>query len=247
MDWLKKALDNQISRARNPGSAIGAADLRALQQTSRDLNSVIEQLSPAYREANQNYAAMSRQINGMDVARDLERRYTPAAAEFGQTAEEQGAAYMRALRNAQDSVRGATGRDMDLAGAMPTGDIYALENVARDLARQQYAQRAGRAAGSPTAQNLLSQNLIGEMMRGAGLPVTAAADSTLLNTLLRPIQFAGRLAEPRVLNRLAEYAVNPNEAAAALRALPPQQANALASYLNNLQLPVRAAPVLTSD
>lgn len=247
LDWLKKALDNQISRARNPGSAIGAADLRALQQTSRDLNSVIEQLAPAYREANQNYAAMSRQINSMDVARDLERRYTPAAAEFGQSAEEQGAAYMRALRNAQNSVRGATGRDMALGDAMSTADIYQLENVARDLSRQQYAQRAGRAVGSPTAQNLLSQNLIAEVMRGAGLPLTAAADSTLLNTLLRPVQFAGRLAEPRVLNRLAEYAVNPNEAAAALRALPPQEANALANYLNNLQLPARAAPVLTSD
>ena len=247
MDWLKKALDNQISRARNPGSAIGAADLRALQQTSRDLNSVIEQLAPAYREANQNYAAMSRQVNSMDVARDLERRYTPAAAEFGQSAEEQGAAYMKALRNAQDSVRGATGRDMALGDAMSSADIYQLENVARDLARQQYAQRAGRAVGSPTAQNLLSQDFIRQVMEGAGLPASAAVDSTLLNTLLRPVQFAGRLAEPRVLNRLADYAVNPNEAAAALRALPPREANALANYFNNMQLPARAAPVLTSE
>ena len=246
MDWLKKALDNQISRARNPGSAIGAADLRALQQTSRDLNSVIEQLSPAYREANQNYAIASRQINGMDVARDLERRYTPAAAEFGETAEEQGAAYMKALRNAQDSVRGATGRDMTMADALPTADIYQLENVARDLARQQYAQRAGRAVGSPTAQNLLSQNLIRQVMEGAGLPASAAVDSTVLNTLLRPIQFAGRLAEPRVNNRLMELALDPQQAAEALHRLPPAQQRAIANQMR-LQLPARVAPAISAD
>lgn len=246
MDWLKKALDNQISRARNPGSAIGAADLRALQQTSRDLNSVIEQLAPAYREANQNYAAMSRQVNSMDVARDLERRYTPAAAEFGQTAEEQGAQYMKALRAAQDSVRGATGRDMALGDAMSTADIHALESVARDLARQQFAQRAGRATGSPTAQNLMSQNMIRQIMEGAGLPASAAADSTVFNTLLRPIQFAGRLAEPRVQNRLAELALDPQAASVALRRLPPAQQNRLLESLA-LQAPVRAAPAITAD
>lgn len=244
LDWMKKALDNQISRANRGNTSIGAEDLRALMQTRDDLNRTLEQLAPAYREANRNYAAMSRQINGMDVARDLERRYTPAAAEFGQTAREQGAAYAKALRDAQESVRGATGRNQALGDVMSTADIFALENVARDLSRKQYSQEAGRAVGSPTTQNMLSQHMIRQVMEGAGLPASAASHSTVLNTLLSPVQFAGRLAEPRVRNRLAELALSPEQAAVALRQTP---GNPLTNYLLQMQAPTRAAPLLTSD
>lgn len=229
LDWLKKSLDNQISKAAGPNSAIGKADLAALQRTSADLNSVIEQIAPAYREANRNYAQMSRQINSMDVARDLERTYTPASEVFGGTsAKEQGAAYMKALRNAQDNVKKSTGRNMDLSDAMSTPDIYRLENVARDLSRKSYLESAGNPAGSATAQNMMSQNMIRNIMEGAGLPAEALSNNTLFNTVLRPVEFAAKLATPRVLNRLAELAISPQEAAIALQRLPPAQANQLA-------------------
>jgi hypothetical protein len=217
LDWMRKALSNQISKAKASGAT---EDVRALTQTYDDLGKTLEQLSPKYAEANRNYAQMSRQINSMDVARDLENRYTPAAAEFGQSARENGAAYMKALKAAQDNVKKATGRDQSISDVMSTADIAKLENVARDLARKQYAQEAGRAVGSPTAQNMLSQNFIQNIMEGAGLPASAAIENALLNTLLRPLEFAGRLAEPKVTNRLSELAMNPEAAAAALRYVP---------------------------
>lgn len=244
LDWVKKALDNQISKARVPNSSIGAEDLRALVQTRNDLNATLEHLVPAYREANRNFAAMSRQINGMDVARDLDRAYSPVASNFGSTAKEQGAAYMKAMRNAQDSVKGSTGLDHDLAHTMSTSDIFALENVARDLARKQYAESAGAAVGSPTAQNLLSQYFINRVAQGAGANGGGAASSTILNTLLRPLQFAGRLAEPGVNNRLLELYLNPQRAGQVLQSLPPAQANSLLQLFN--QAP-RAVPALTAD
>jgi len=230
MDWLRKALSNQISKAKASGAA---EDVRALTKTYQDLGATLEQLAPKYAEANRNYAAMSKQINSMDVARDLEKRYTPAAAEFGQSAQEQGAAYMKALKAAQDSVKKSTGRDQALGDVMSTPDIAKLENVAKDLARKQYSQEAGRAVGSPTAQNLISQNFIQQIMEGAGLPASAAMESTLLNTMLRPLQFAGRLAEPRVNNRLAELMLDPEAAAAALKNLPPAQRNEALKLLSN--------------
>lgn len=244
LDWVKKALDNQISKARAPNSSIGAEDLRALVQTRNDLNATLEHLVPAYREANRNYAAMSRQINGMDVARDLDQAYSPVAANFGTSAKEQGAAYMKAMRNAQDSVKRSTGLDQDLAQTMSTADIFALENVARDLARKQYAESAGAAVGSPTAQNLLSQYFINQVAQGAGASGRAAAGSTALNTMLRPLQFAGRLAEPAVNNRLLELYLNPQRAGEVLQTLPPAQANSLLRYFN--QAP-RVTPALTAD
>lgn len=250
LDWVKKALDNQISKAGSPGSGIGKADLAALQNTSRDLNSVLEQLSPAYNEANRNFAKMSKQINSMDVARSLEDTYTPAAASFGGTnAREQGAMYMKALRKAQDSVKGATGRNMDLSDAMSTPDIYALENVAKDLARKDFSETAGKATGSPTMQNMLSQHLIREIAQGAGLPSVAATNNTLLNAMLGPVNFAGKfLVEPKVMNRLAELAISPAEAARALKTLPPAQANRLAQKIGLIPLTVtRSAPAISAD
>ena len=248
LDWVKKALDNQISRANRGNNSIGAEDLRALMRTRDDLNATLEQLAPAYREANRNYAQMSRQINSMDVARDLERRYTPAAGNFGLSAREQGTSYMRGLREAQDSVRRSTGRDMSLGDTMGTADIFALENVARDLARVQYAQEAGRAVGSPTAQNMLSQYFINRVLSESGLPqsvITGAQGSTVVNSLLRPVEFAGRLALPRVQNRLAELVLSPEEAAQALRAFRPPQ-NALAVPDDLAELPYRVAPAISA-
>jgi hypothetical protein len=247
LDWVKKAIDNQISKASSPGSALGKADLNALQNTSRDLNALLEQISPAYNEANRSYAQMSRQINSMDVARSLEKKYTPASQSFsGTNSKEQGAAYMKALREAQDSVKGATGRKMDLSQSMSTPDIFALENVAKDLARKEYAETAGRAVGSPTAQNVVSQHVIRQMMKSAGLPEEMAASNVLLNSILRPVNFAGKLAEPKIQNRLLELSLSPQEAAAALSRLPPRQANALFNLLS-LQAPLRMAPPLSAD
>lgn len=259
LDWIKKALDNKISMASSPASGIGKADLAALQQTKRDLMSTIEQLSPAYKEANDNFAKMSRKVNSMEVARSLDKSYTPVAANFGTSAKEQGNAYMKALTQAQGSVKKSTGMDRPLSEVMDTADIFQLENVGRDLARKEYAESAGRATGSPTAQNMMSQALIRRIMEGAGLPAEAAASNTVLNTLMRPVQFAGKLAEPRINNRLAELALNPEMAAQALREMPPKQAAqvlaqmppnqlaALASRMGVSLIPYRVAPVLAAD
>jgi hypothetical protein len=217
LDWLKKALDNQISRAGQPGSAIGEAELRALNQTKRDLMSVLEQVSPAYRTANNNYAAMSRQVNSMDVARHLHDKLQKPGSEYaGGSAREMGDAYMRALSESVDSTKKATGMDRALSDLLPTNDIAALEAVAMDLGRKSFAENAGRATGSPTAQNMISQNLLRRIIGPTGLP-QSWAENTMLQTMMRPAQFVGRIAEPRVQNRLAELMLNPEQAALALQ------------------------------
>lgn len=217
LDWLKKALDNQISRASGPGSSIGRQELRALMQTRDDLMATLDELAPGYRAANDNYGAMSRQVNSMEVARDLLRRYEPVSAQYGNNTREMANAYQRALSDATDSVKRQTGMDLPLNRVMNQADIDALENVARDLARKQYAQEAGKAVGSNTAQNMISQNMLRRFLGPTGLP-EGLVDSTILNTLLRPVEFAGRLAAPNIQNRLAEIALDPQAAAAALQA-----------------------------
>lgn len=225
MDWLKKALDNQISAASQPGNALGRADLRALMQTRDDLLSVLDEVAPAYREAGQNYAQMSRQVNSMEVARDLLRRYEPVSAQYGNNSREMANAYQRALSDATDSVKRQTGMNLPLDSVMNHGDITALENVARDLARKQYTQEAGKAVGSNTAQNMVSQNLLRRFMGPTGLP-EGLVDNTVLQTLLRPVEFAGRLATPNIQNRMTELMLDPQATAAALQAARAYQAPA---------------------
>lgn len=218
LDWLKKALDNEISKASQPGSSIGKAELRGLVQTKDDLMKTLEQIAPGYATANANYAAMSRQVNSMDVGRSLFNQLQRPGSEYmGNSAKEMGRQYANALSKAQDSVKQATGMNKSIGDVMSTSDISALENVARDYGRKAFAEEAGRAGGSPTAQNLISQNMLRRMIGPAGLP-ESWAESTMLQTLLSPVQVAGQLggAQRRILDRVATGLLDPVDAAGLL-------------------------------
>jgi len=206
LDWLKKGLDNQISAATSGASSIGKDKLRALVQTKADLMNTMEQLAPAYKAANDNYAAMSRQVNASDVAADLQSRLYKNA-EWG-SGKEMGATYMAELSKALESIKKATGQDRGLSDVMPRGDLNVLESVARDLARKENAQMAGRAVGSPTMQNMLGQNLLQRTLGPLGAP-GSFAQGALASYLTRPYEFVMKSAEPKVLGALAEAMTDP--------------------------------------
>lgn len=212
LDWIKKALDNQISKAAQPGSSIGSADLRALTQTKNDLMKTLEQIAPAYKTANDNFAAMSGQVNSMDVARSLLDKLNKPGSQYltAGTAKEMGGAYRGALSNSFDSVKKATGMNKDITQVMPRQDIAALENVARDLGRKEFAQTAGMPTGSPTAQNLASQNMLRRILGPTGAPETWS-ESTMLQALLSPVQIGSKLtgADKKIMDRIAQGLLDP--------------------------------------
>lgn len=215
LDWLKKGLDNLISKAKSPGNSIGDAKLRALVQTKQDLMSVIEEVAPAYKAANDNFAAMSKQVNSMDVARDLLKRYEPALARYGANTRETANAYATALEGAVESTKKSTGMDMPLAKLMPSRDVAMLEGVAKDMARKAKAEDLGRGVGSNTAQNLAAQNLLRRVLGPTGLP-QSWSESSMLQTALAPATGLYRLggAEQRVMDQLSDAALDPQRAAA---------------------------------
>lgn len=206
MDWLKKALDNQISKAAQPGSSIGKAELRSLMQTKDDLMKTLEQIAPGYKAANDNFAAMSKQVNAQDVAADLQGKLFKDLQWGGnkQTA----ATYRNALSDALESIQKQTGQNRALADVMPIKDVNALEAIARDLVRQEAGQNLGRAVGSPTMQNMLGQNLMERIVGPLGAP-KGMAQNALMQTLSRPYGFVARAAEPSINDLLAEAMVNP--------------------------------------
>ena len=241
MDWLKKAVDNQISKAAQPGSSIGKEELRALMQTKDDLMRTLEQIAPAYKTANNNYAAMSKQVNAQDVAADLQDRLYKNA-QFGGN-KELGATYQNELAKALESIKGQTGQNRALADVMPRRDVNALEAVARDLVRKENGQNLGRAVGSPTMQNMMGQNLMQRILGPIGAP-QGLAQNALMQTLSRPYGFVARAAEPSINDLLAEAMVNPALARQLLeQAATPSTVGRVANSLERY-LPV---PALTAN
>lgn len=218
LDYLKKALDDMISKARGPGASIGKQRLAALVQTKDDLMSVIEQLAPNYKVANDNFAQMSRQVNSMDVARALQKNLEPSLARYGANTREHAQAYAQALDSAAESVKRQVGMDLPLSRIMPTRDIATLEGVAKDLARKAKADDLGRGVGSNTAQNMAAQNALRRALGPTGLPQTWS-ESTALQTLMAPVTGLYRLggAEQRIMDRLGQAALDPQDAARLLQ------------------------------
>lgn len=206
LDWVKKALDNQISKAAAPGSSIGKEKLAGLMQTKQDLMATLEQIAPAYKTANDNFAQMSKQINASDVAADLQKRLYKNA-EWG-TGKEMGSTYQNELSNALESIKKQTGQNRALSDVMNPGDIRTLEGIAKDLGRKEAGQSLGRAVGSPTMQNMMGQNLLNRIAGPLGMP-QSFSQNVLANTLSRPYEFVMKSAQPKISGLLGEALADP--------------------------------------
>ncbi|HTH10113.1 MAG TPA: hypothetical protein VMA55_11135 [Acidovorax sp.] len=253
LDYLKKALDEQISAAKKPGSSIGDTKLRALVQTKDDLMLTLEQIAPGYKEANDNFAKMSRQVNSMEVARDLRQRFEPALNRFGASGKELANEYAKALEAATSSVKRSAGVDKPLSSVMGTRDIAALEGVAQDLARKNFVENAGKAAGSPTAQNVISQSLIDRLSSQLGLP-QSVAQSGAAQVFLSPYQGLANLsgATQSVNDLLTASLLDPAMALGLLSRPPAQGLLAPAAQQaprgqGLLGLAARTAPILVAQ
>lgn len=218
LDYLVKALDNDISAATSGASSIGKAKLSALISTKNELQDLIGAVAPAYAEARKNFAQMAQQRNAMEAARDVLNRMQSPLGRYGASTNELRNEYARALEGATTSIKRSTGMDRPLSAVMPQKDIDALEAVAKDMARASTADNLGRAVGSNTAQNLAAQNLLRRTLGPTGLP-QSWAESNVLQGFLAPYTGIAKLggAEQAVLDRLSRAALDPKDAASLLQ------------------------------
>ena len=213
LHWMKKALDLKIGAAQNPASA-SHQDLGALLKMKSDLMDTLEQIAPAYKTANDNYAGMSKAINAMDVAADLQKRLYKNA-EWG-SGKEMGSTYQGALSSAFDSVKKQTGMNKGIEEIMTPSDLKMLEAVARDLSRKEAGQTMGRAVGSPTMQNMMGQNMVDRIAGPLGMP-QSFSQSVLASAISRPYNFVMKSAQPQISAVLAEAMADPKRAAQLLK------------------------------
>lgn len=218
LQYLKMALQDMTSSGQQNG--IGAHEVGALKSTLADLNQWTAKNVPALRVADSAYADLSRPINQMDVGSALRDKLVPALGDFGNNTRLSANSYASALRNGDDLAANVTGQpQLGLKDVLNPGQMQTVNQIGQQLGRQANADELGRAVGSNTAQNLITQNLLRRFAGATGLPQTLA-ESTLAHTVLRPGQFAGKMGEEKIVDQLRKAALDPAYAAKLIQANP---------------------------
>jgi hypothetical protein len=211
LHYTKMAMDDAIGSAKSAGNDKMAS---AIIGTRDKLVSLLESkdFAPAYAEARETYKDMSRAINQMDVGQELVNKFQPALADFGASARSTPASYAKALRDADVTAQRATGfSGARMADVLGPEQMQTVTNVGKDLARIANAEDLGRSVGSPTAQNLIAQDLLGSILGPFGIPSSAMSNAAM-QSVMRPASFVYKIPEARVLGLLSDAAIDSKEA-----------------------------------
>jgi hypothetical protein len=248
---MKLAMDDAIEASGKGGSAVAVNKSMSIKMARDRLVKFLERMSPDYGEARATYAAMSKPLNQMDVADTLFRKGTSATSDLGGTPRLMPNSYVNLLKNEEATVKAATGRGLGrLSDVLDPEQFQKVMAVGQELDRVAAVGRAGNGPGSATAQRLSSQNILRQLLGPTGLP-ESWAESTMLNTAMRPVQFAySGVAEPRIQQVLAELMLDPAKAQAALQAarvaphtLPPAVRTAIPYLEHAMRTALPAAAV----
>lgn len=216
---MKLAMDDAITAASKGGSAVAVNKAMSIKTARDRLVTFIERMAPDYAEARGTYAAMSKPLNQMDVADTLFRKGTSATSDLGGTPRLMPDKFVSLLKNEEATVKAATGRDLGrLSEVLDPDQFSKVMAVGQELDKGAAVARAANGPGSATAQRLASQNVLRQILGPTGLP-QSWAESTMLNTAMRPVQFAyNGVAEPKIQAVLADLLLDPTKAQAALLA-----------------------------
>lgn len=213
LDYVKRALDDQIGRAQGN-------EQRVLVALKNRLLTTIDALSPDYEAARGAFQEMSRPINQMDIAqRVADKSINPLTGQM------QPAAYARALNDTTAQQATGFGR-ATIENTMEPQQIGRMTAIRDDLARAVAAQNAGRGVGSDTVQKLAYSNMLNQ----AGIPNflrNFGPAQIVGNIASRGADAAYGRANRELSQRLAQTLMNPEETARILSTIDPSQRRAL--------------------
>lgn len=221
---VKSAIDNVSTLLSDPANSTLKRQLTIIKKS---LSNQLGKAVPEYRQATRTFADMSAPINRMDVGSALYNKLAPALDDFAATPRLKAESFAGALRNGDETVRSATGMRRSLDQVMLPDEMQTLNNVGATLARRASAADLARPAGTNTAQNLSSQNLMRQIAGPLGLPQNFA-EARVWPSLLRPVDFVMKGQEPAINDVLGQAMLDPRFAAQLLqRAQRPQTAGLL--------------------
>lgn len=220
IQYLKMSL-NDIANA-GPQMGMGSHEVGAVKSTLGDLNQWTADNVPKLRMADQIFAKLSQPMNQMDVGQQLSNKLLPSLSDYGANTGMNGASFATALRNGDSIAADVTGnKSMSLANILSDSQMKTIRQIGEQLARSDNAAKLGAPKGSPTAQNLISQNSVGQFLGPFGLPNNMAgrvAGGALGRTVGRPAQWLSGAAEPDILRVLSQAALDPQTARRLLQA-----------------------------
>ncbi len=216
LHYIKLALDQALN-GKTPNSSLAAHGDKALNSIKAKLLSELETVSPLYGNARQVFAEMSKPINSMNVGNEILRKSSSASEDAMGNPTLRNESLSRVVRDGNSLAQQVTG--FNRATLKDTLDPVAYQTIAdvrKDLARKSAADNLGRAAGSPTAQNLGAQNLLRQIAGPLGAPA-GFAEANIWPTLLRPVNWAMKAQEPNIEKTLIKSLQDPKFAADLIR------------------------------
>jgi hypothetical protein len=232
LHYSKLDLDGQIGAASRSGDS---TTMGGLLDTKNTLLGVMDDLSPAYKNARQGFTADSAPINRMDVGEALRQKYLSALQDSSGTGSRPSMLLDALRRDDGDTLaQQATGfNSATLQKTLTPDDLASLDAARTQLGREAFTQNSGRGVGSNTGQNIANQrNLdsVGDMSAPAGnlgaigavlhhpaisIPlgmrgnaVRAAAQKSIANTLSDPTALAQTL-QQKYTNRIPDSVAIP--------------------------------------
>lgn len=216
---LKMAMDEMLT---DPTSGFSGKAGGVVRDLKGKIVGWMERANPDFKAARQSYAELSKPLNQMDVGERLLQKAGPAIRDMEGNKRLTANAFSRLLDDEQSLVRQATG----FKGVNALEDVLTPDQLGRlgavrsELELASNLASAANGPGSQTAKSLASDNLLRQVIGPTGLPKTWA-ESTMLQTLARPVQFGMQAAEPRIQQKLADIMLDPALARRALEAAQP--------------------------
>lgn len=201
----------------NQSGRLAQAELIAVRSA---LDDAIRKAAPEIDAALDARRIGMRPVNEMDTVNELiQRASVPIATPEGGTARSiQPSAFLRPTEDLDKLARAGTGFKKAQADNVLSPEAQKnIEGIRIGLARQQFADNAAKAAGSPTAQFLAGQNVIDAVL-GQPKGITSGVANMLAAAMDKPYAFVG---VPQRLDAvLARVLTSPAEAQAILSRLP---------------------------
>lgn len=212
MHTMKMGMDALLS---DPTLGIQGREAAAVMATR---NRLLDMMPESYQAARQGYIELNKPVNQMDIGRQLLQKYASATTDLADNPKLYAESLNRALQDEAKLIKQATGLKgvRQLSDVMTPEQVAAIRAVADETSLQAAVAGAGLPPNSATQQNFASQNLLRQLLGPTGLPQTWS-ENALLQTLVRPVQFAAKAGEPKITNRLASALLDPEEGAALLR------------------------------
>lgn len=212
LHYIKLALDDSISATGE--SALGNTEKRLMTGAKEQFLNAVDSGIPAYGQARQQFATLSKPVNQMELGRALLDKSRPALADFGALGQESGATYARALRDGDALAAKTTGmKSATMADVLSPDQMQAVNAIAQDLARKSNAQNLGRGVGSDTFQKIAMSNIAEQ----SGMPKMMGG---LLNFpgISRATRWMYSDADQKMQGLLSDALLNPQQTAALMEA-----------------------------